>query len=321
MIFKKYSPEQARSIYDNLSEMTSNCSSQDVKSFFLNNFNCNVRVDSRLESESRLIKLFKELPKYSEKKQTGKEDRIKDWEKGWEEIHDNISSEPFNLDALVPQYVKKPVMRFKGKFVTAENPHIEILLCNAILQHLYNEYFSEFESIIEFGCGTSKNLVLLRDSFPKINIFGTDWVEPSLKIMEVLNKKIKTNLSGILFDMISLDGLIKLPNLRNFAVFSCNSFEQLGEMWRPFLNYLVSQRPKLVLQIEPVEELYMLESIYDINAYYYHKKRNYLTQYLTKLRQLQNEGIVDLILEKRLGFGCEQHEAYSLLLWRVNDRY
>ena len=115
--------------------------------------------------------------------------------------------------------------------------------------------------------------------------------------------------------MQTLEGAAEL-NFNEAAVITVHSMEQLGTTHHGILDLLLTQFPKLVLHLEPLEELYDKNSLFDQMAMTHHRQREYLSGYLTRIRQLAAEGRVELIVERRLNFGSTWHEAYSLLVWR-----
>ena len=70
--------------------------------------------------------------------------------------------------------------------------------------------------------------------------------------------------------------------------------------------------------MEPLCELYDPDNLVDYVAYRYHKQRGYLDGYLTRLRQLEAEGRIEILKTQRVYFGNLYHEGYSFIAWRPN---
>ncbi len=100
------------------------------------------------------------------------------------------------------------------------------------------------------------------------------------------------------------------------AVLSVHALEQLSGNWGPLLDKLLEVKPKLCLHLEPILELYDESILFDFLAAKYHRRRNYLHGWLSRLRELEAAGRVQITEERRLGFGDRYHEAYSVLAWR-----
>lgn len=118
--------------------------------------------------------------------------------------------------------------------------------------------------------------------------------------------------------MLTLEGKDQVVIDENTAVITMHSMEQLGTSFSPMMKYLVEVRPKIIIHLEPIIELYDSSNLFDVLAIKYHKKRNYLDGFLTALRKLQGEGAIDIMVEKRLRFGSMFHEGYSLIAWKPN---
>ena len=74
----------------------------------------------------------------------------------------------------------------------------------------------------------------------------------------------------------------------------------------------------LCVHLEPIKEFYE-DNLFDTLAKNYHKKRNYLGNFLTDIRQLELEGKAEILEELRIGFGDRYHEAYGLIIWKGTD--
>ncbi|NQV55751.1 MAG: hypothetical protein HQ503_07830 [Rhodospirillales bacterium] len=124
-------------------------------------------------------------------------------------------------------------------------------------------------------------------------------------------------MTGIRFDMQTLDGAQHIEIDEETAVLTLHSMEQLGENAEPFLDYLIAGRPQIALHLEPVIELYDEAVPFDGLAAAYTRKRNYLSGFLTALRQRQADGKVEIIKTHRSGFGSTYHEPYTIVVWKI----
>ena len=108
----------------------------------------------------------------------------------------------------------------------------------------------------------------------------------------------------------------KLQIADNSAVFTIGTIEQLAGDFEPFLHFLLKRSPSLCFNVEPTIELYEQDNLFDYLAAAFHRKRGYTQGYLPRLRQLQDEGKIELIKVKRLFFGSLFMEGYTLMVWK-----
>lgn len=167
---------------------------------------------------------------------------------------------------------------------------------------VFRKYLDGITEVSEFGCGTGHNLVPLIGTGRRLR--GFDWA------LSAVRKCADLEIESGWFDMLKpIDVEI------SGAVLTVHAMEQLGEDWKQFLAYLLDQSPQICIHIEPIAELYD-DSPRDQARLAYHRKRGYLTGYLTELRMLRNEGLIDLIEVRKSPFGGKDHDAYSVIVWR-----
>ena len=92
--------------------------------------------------------------------------------------------------------------------------------------------------------------------------------------------------------------------------------EQLGgsEAFKPFVEWLIERRPRVVLHVEPTVELYDSANLIDALAIRFHRKRQYTTGLLP---YLQAHPRVRMLKVERGYFGSLMLEAYNVVLWSV----
>ena len=245
------------------------------------------------------------------------------WQKGWSETLSNFKDNP-KLENLIPHYYKrgKRIIRFQGKFIVPEDQKFEYKFTKIILKYLSKKYFENFDNIYEFGCGPSQNILYLAKINKKSkNFYGYDWVNKSQKILKLIEKN-KTNLkvkrhkfNAKKIDMFSK---IKKLNIKNSSVcFTFVSMEQLGSKFKNFYNFLLQNNFDLVINIEPINELYGPNE-FDKQALKYHIKRGYLKNYLTFLRGQENKDKIKLLKVQKV-IGGETDDCWTLLVWKKNN--
>lgn len=237
------------------------------------------------------------------------------WERGWKENLSNFANNNYDLQKLTPQYVRPNLpMRLLGQYVIPNDPKFELHFYTIFRIWFFKKYLNNIKVIYEFGCGSGYNLPILAKLFPKAKIHGLDWIPESRIIVNKIGSTYKLNVKGHVFDMFNPDVNFKLAP--NSAVLTLGSLEQLGDNFHKFLKYIFKQSPSICLHYEPLIELYNENSLFDYLAVLYHKKRNYLGNFLTRLKGLEAENKIRILKYKRL-MGSLYHDG-SIVIWKLN---
>ncbi len=242
------------------------------------------------------------------------EHRYEQWEKGWRQNLDELLKGNAS-DAMIPRYFgKHEINRLKQKFIRPVSPNFEYNMLGVILDWLFDKYLKDYENIYEFGCGTGHNLVRLRSFNPKANLWGLDWAKSS---QDMINKYALVNSDKKLFakkfDYFNPDFSLKLK--QGSAIYTVASLEQIGSKYHSFIDYLLKNKPSICIHAEPVEELLDQGNLLDYLSIRYFKKRNYLSGYLTYLKDLESKGKVKIIKAQRNYVGSFFIEGYSVIIW------
>lgn len=169
---------------------------------------------------------------------------------------------------------------------------------------LVAKYLRGVDEISEFGCGAGHNLAALASQDLKCR--GFDW---STAAVESCRRR---GIEAEVFDMFNPSADVTLHG----AVLTVHALEQLGANWRAFLEFLLARKPRICLHIEPVEELYDETDLQDFLMLAYHRKRGYLSGFLTQLRSLAKNAQLEILEARRSDVSGEYHNAYSIIVWR-----
>jgi len=237
------------------------------------------------------------------------------WERGWGENLEAFLASKGDLAALAPKYVRAGMpVRIGRRFARTMSPHFEIRWWRVFLEWLFHAYFSDCDTIFEFGSGSGHNVALLAEMFPEKKIFGLDWAKPPCEIVNAMHSLRGWDTEGRLFNLFEPDYDLDIPS--NSIVFTAGALEQVMDRHRPFIDFLLKKRPKLCVFIEPIYEWYDPANLADHLAIRAHDVRNFWKGFPSQMASLEAQGRVQIIKQKRAEFGSLLHEGYSQFIWR-----
>jgi len=242
--------------------------------------------------------------------------RLSDWRRGWGEILQEFYNSNGDLQLLVPKdlHGNRP-LRYKGNYIISFSNSFERDFALVFRHWLFKKYFKNYQNIYEFGCGTGQNLALIATIFPDKRLFGMDWVPESKELLNAIAIKYGWQMEGIQFDFFKPN--YDLDILPDGLVYTSSALEQVGGDYNSFLNYLLAKKPRLCVNIECMSELYDENELHDYVALRYHKTRNYLDGFLTRLQELEKGRVIKIIATRRTGFGSLYHEGYMYVIWQI----
>jgi SAM-dependent methyltransferase len=206
------------------------------------------------------------------------------------------------------------VVRWGGELVRPHNALFEYHSLIEIENWLFRKYLSEVSSIYEFGCGTGHNLLRARHANSNASLWGLDWTGTSWEIIrEMVKAGFLHAARGARFDFFNPDAERTLD--KNSGVYTVAAMEQVGTRFVPFVEYLIAQRPVVCVHIEPIAELLDESVLLDRLTLAYMKKRNYLSGFLTYLREQEKKGRVVLHWAQRTHIGGLFTESNSVVVW------
>ena len=107
---------------------------------------------------------------------------------------------------------------------------------------------------------------------------------------------------------------LEIPD--NSAIFTWGALEQLGTRFEGFIQYLTNKKI-FVINIEPLVELYDPNNPMDAYSIEYMEKRGYLKGYLTRLKEGEKEGKIEIQRIQRIHFGNMNYEGWSFVIWNT----
>lgn len=242
--------------------------------------------------------------------------RHEHWEKGWQEnLNEVLNKKGDVLQAILPKYFNKyPVVRLNEQLVRPITKDFEFKILGLILDWLFDQYIRNAKAVYEFGCGTGYNLFRARHYNQEADMWGLDWALSSKKIIDHLREKgLADKFFGHQFDYFHPDKNFKLKE--NSVVYTVASLEQIGDKYTKFVDYLIKNKPRLCIHVEPIGELLAENKLLDFLSIEYFKKRKYLSGYLTYLKKLEKTGKINIIRAQRSYTGSLFIEGHSIIVW------
>jgi SAM-dependent methyltransferase len=279
----------------------------------IDSLNFRYRVIEGDEFEQLVLRILHRIE--SDRQIVGAPERKKRWEEGWRENLDAFRESGFSEESLVPKFIRRgQPLRLNQAYVCGEDPDFELNFVRVLRNWLACDYLSGMDEIHEFGCGTGFNLLAIADMFPAKRYFGSDFVAPSVELVNAIAREKNIGLVGRIFDMKAPDHSYELGP--KSGVFTFGSIEQLAGDIDPMFEFLLSKEPGVCLHVEPAEELYDLNNLSDFLAHKFQSRRKYTSGLLKKLRDLESQGRIEVLKVKRLFFGSLFMEGYNLFVWR-----
>ena len=236
------------------------------------------------------------------------------WQKGWDENLQGFKKSK-NIDDLIPKYFGKSTINRLGQhFIRAISKNFDLNMLRAIEARVFTDYLSNYQNVYEFGCGTGHNLLFLRKINPGCALVGLDWANSSQETLSLLNQTLMDEkISGRNFDYFSPNFDFKLKP--SSAVFTVASLEQIGDQHGPFIEYLMQNKPAIVVHIEPFKDLLDEQNPLDLISIEYMKQRNYIEGYCEAIFELQENKEAQVHLFERTFIGSKYVDGYSILVW------
>ena len=243
------------------------------------------------------------------------EHRLDQWESGWGENLDLILRNPQDIEQIIPKYFNKyGAIRWCGRFIRPISEKFEYHSLAIILDWLFDKYFRDTNAIYEFGCGTGYNLLRAREVNSNASLWGMDWAKSSQMIIEQLaDIGVDHDIQGHCFDYFKPDKSFRLKP--DSIIYTVASLEQVGTRFDKFLEYIIDNKPKLCVHIEPVSELLDRSKFIDYLSIEYFKKRNYLQGFMDGLLKLEVEGKIMIHRAQRTRIGSLFIDGYSVIVW------
>ena len=293
--------------------ISSNKFSSSVKEKIEKN-NFRYRLLDKSRRDSLLLEILKKINKNDLQKVGSQRKNV--WESCWNTHKDTLKTGDFGFDQHVPPFVKDyRFIRLNQDYVEVDDTNFLYNSTSLLLECIFGEYFDDISCLYEFGCGSAHNLVRFANLYPQKKCYGLDWSESSVGIVNMIAKERDLNMTGQQFDFFNPDHTLDMDD--NSAVLTCTALEQVGEHYDAFLEFLLSKKPRLCINIEPILEFYDLSVFPDYLASLYHERRTYLKGFYSKLRSLEDRNAINIVKAKRTYMGNMYNECFSYIVWGI----
>jgi len=241
--------------------------------------------------------------------------RATDWEDGWRENLNEFIQSGYDPEKLVPKYVKKNVpIKLNREYILPVQPDFVYWYMQIFRAWLFQEFLADCKSVYEFGCGTGHNLIHLAELYPDKKLYGLDWVKSSQEIIRVIAEQMGLNLMGGNFNFFDPDKTLTFDP--DSAVLTFGALEQVGPKHDRYINFLLEKKPKICVDVIGIQELYDEAYLLDYISLLYHHRRNYLNGYLTRLRELEVVGKIEILKTHHQLFGNPYDDPHSYVVWK-----
>ena len=239
-----------------------------------------------------------------------------DWQDDWFSVLQNLRTNNDNVKSIIrPKWFRESAfVNIQNCLSLTETPYVDWEYQLITRQMLFYTHLKDIENICEFGSGSGTNFYLINEILQNKNFILSDISVTSLKIIEELKRKLNRN--NLTYSNIDIEQDIDLQLPDNTAVITTSVLEQIGDNYKNFINFILKEKPQIVINVEPIVELLDSKNGFDNVMNLYCEKRKYLAGYLTELEKLEKQKKIKIIMKKRTMVSGTFIEN-SVLIWKV----
>ena len=239
-----------------------------------------------------------------------------DWQDDWFNVLQNLRTNNENVKSIIrPKWFRESAfVNIQNCLSLTETSYVDWEYQLITRQMLFYTHLRDIENICEFGSGSGTNFYLINEILQNKNFILSDISVTSLKIIEELKRKLNRN--NLTYSNIDIEQDIDLQLPDNTAVITTSVLEQIGDNYKNFINFILKEKPQIVINVEPIVELLDSKNGFDNVMNLYCEKRKYLAGYLTELEKLEKQKKIKIIMKKRTMVSGTFIEN-SVLIWKV----
>ena len=239
-----------------------------------------------------------------------------DWQDDWFSVLQNLQTNNDNVKSIIrPKWFRESAfVNIQNCLSLTKTPYVDWEYQLITRQMLFYTHLKDIENICEFGSGSGTNFYLINEILQDKSFILSDISVTSLKIIEELKRKLNRN--NLTYSNIDIEQDIDLQLPDNTAVITTSVLEQIGDNYKNFINFILKEKPQIVINVEPIVELLDSKNGFDNVMNLYCEKRKYLAGYLTELEKLEKQKKIKIIMKKRTMVSGTFIEN-SVLIWKV----
>ena len=239
-----------------------------------------------------------------------------DWQDDWFSVLQNLQTNNDNVKSIIrPKWFRESAfVNIHNCLSLTKTPYVDWEYQLITRQMLFYTHLKDIENICEFGSGSGANFYLINEILQDKSFILSDISVTSLKIIEELKRKLNRN--NLTYSNIDIEQDIDLQLPDNTAVITTSVLEQIGDNYKNFINFILKEKPQIVINVEPIVELLDSKNGFDNVMNLYCEKRKYLAGYLTELEKLEKQKKIKIIMKKRTMVSGTFIEN-SVLIWKV----
>jgi hypothetical protein len=239
-----------------------------------------------------------------------------DWQDDWFSVLQNLETNNENVKLIIrPKWFRESAfVNIQNCLSLTKTPYVDWEYQLITRQMLFYTHLKDIENICEFGSGSGANFYLINEILQDKSFILSDISVTSLKIIEELKRKLNRN--NLTYSNIDIEQDIDLQLPDNTAVITTSVLEQIGDNYKNFINFILKEKPQIVINVEPIVELLDSKNGFDNVMNLYCEKRKYLAGYLTELEKLEKQKKIKIIMKKRTMVSGTFIEN-SVLIWKV----
>ena len=221
------------------------------------------------------------------------------------------------LDELInPNNGQYIIATLGGKWVRIKSNEYLQFREQALYQSVVSNLNSNNENstIIEIGSGWGRNLFILRSHGFKGKLVGYELTDEGVNTAREISKHY--SIKDIEFH--KLDVVNETIDAKNSLIFTYHCFEQIKYHTSLALENMINSSPTIVLQFEPLPELFKKNYLRDKMCLFYNKLIDYQDNLLFNLKSLENDNKLTIISAARQGYYSHPLQETSLVIWKPN---
>ena len=136
----------------------------------------------------------------------------------------------------------------------------------------------------------------------------------SLTGSKLPDKNLNSSITGLRYDFFKPEP--NLPLDQDSIVITFGALEQTGDQWHKLVSDWIRAKPKVIINVEPIAELYDSNSLIDHLGLLYHRKRKYLNGFLSFLINLHDSKLINSLEFKKGCVGGRYMNGWNIIIWK-----